>query len=173
MLSGLAGGLGLKTGKVKWGVLGVASIARRKVIPGMQAGELSEIAGIASRDLGRARGAAETFGIARAYGSYEELLGDTEIEAIYNPLPNDLHVPWSIKAMEAGKHVLCEKPVGLNVAEVRKLMEARDRTGMKCGEAFMVRTHPQWLRARELVRSGKIGELRSVVATFSYFDREV
>jgi predicted dehydrogenase len=163
----------LKFGKVKWGVLGVASIARRKVIPAMQAGEFSEIAGIASRDLGRAQEAARQFGIAKAYGTYEELLRDPEIEAIYNPLPNDLHVPWSIKAMEAGKHVLCEKPIGLNAAEAKKLLAARDRTGMKCGEAFMVRTHPQWLRARELVRSGKIGQLRAIMASFSYFDREL
>jgi predicted dehydrogenase len=161
------------TDKVKWGVLGVASIAKRKVIPAMQAGEFSEIAGIASRDLGRAQEAASTLGIAKAYGSYEELLRDPEIEAIYNPLPNDLHVPWTIKAMEAGKHVLCEKPIGLNVAEAQKLLGVRDRTGMKCGEAFMVRTHPQWLRARELVRSGKIGQLRAIMASFSYFDREL
>jgi len=99
------------------------------------------------------------------------MLADPEIEAIYNPLPNELHVPWSIKAMEAGKHVLCEKPIGLNVAEAKQLLAARDRTRMKCGEAFMIRLHPQWLRAREVVRSGKIGELRAVMATFSYFDR--
>jgi predicted dehydrogenase len=163
----------LKSGKVKWGVLGVASIAKRKVIPAMQQGGFSEVAGIASRDLGKAQEAAGKFGIAKAYGSYDELLADPEIEAIYNPLPNNLHVPWSIKAMEAGKHVLCEKPISLTVAEAKKLLAARDRTKMKCGEAFMVRSHPQWLRARELVRSGKIGELRAVVATFSYFDREI
>ena len=98
----------------------------------------------------------------KAYGSYEELLADPEIEAIYNPLPNHLHVPWSIRAAEAGKHVLCEKPIALTVAECRTLIAARDRTGVKIGEAFMVRTHPQWLRARELVRSGEIGELRAV-----------
>jgi predicted dehydrogenase len=158
---------------VKWGVLGAASIARRKVIPGMQQGAWSEIAAIASRDLGKAREAAGKFGIAQAYGSYEELLGDAEIEAVYIPLPNHLHLPWSVKAMEAGKHVLCEKPIGLNVAEAKRLLAVRDRTGRKCGEAFMVHTHPQWVRARELVRSGKIGELRSVIASFSYFDREV
>jgi predicted dehydrogenase len=163
----------LKSGKVQWGVLGVASIARRKVIPAMQQGKYSEIAAIASRDLGKAREAAGKLGIAKAYGSYEELLADPEIEAIYNPLPNHLHVPWSITALEAGKHVLCEKPISLNVAEAQRLLAARDRTKMKCGEAFMVRSHPQWLRARELVRSGKIGELRAVAASFSYFDRAV
>jgi predicted dehydrogenase len=163
----------LKSGKVKWGVLGAASIARRKVIPAMQQGKYSEIAAIASRDLGKAQEAAGRLGIAKAYGSYEQMLADPEIEAIYNPLPNHLHVPWSIKAMEAGKHVLCEKPVSLNVAEAKQLLAARDRTGMKCGEAFMIRSHPQWLRAKDLVRSGKIGELRAVAASFNYFDREV
>ena len=158
--------------KVKWGVLGFASIAKRKVIPGMQQGEFSEIAAIASRDLSKAQDAARQFNIAKVYGSYEDLLADPEIEAIYNPLPNHLHVPWTVKAMEAGKHVLCEKPIALTMAEAKKLLPVRDRTGMKCGEAFMVRTHPQWLRARELVLSGKIGQLRSVIASFSYFDRE-
>jgi predicted dehydrogenase len=143
------------------------------VIPAMQQGDYSEVTGIASRDLGKAQDAASKFGIAKAYGSYEELLANPEIEAIYNPLPNDLHVPWSVKAMEAGKHVLCEKPIALNAAEARKLLAVRDRTGKKCGEAFMIRSHPQWLRARELVRSGTLGELRSVVAAFSYFDREI
>src|SRR5690349_13259953 len=136
-------------GKVKWGVLGVAAIAVKKVIPGMQKGSLSEITAIASRDAGKTEKAAKSLGIRKAYGSYEALLADPEIEAIYNPLPNHLHVPWSIKAAEAGKHVLCEKPIALSVAECRTLIEARDRTGMKIGEAFMVRTHPQWLRARE------------------------
>jgi predicted dehydrogenase len=162
----------LRAGKVKWGVLGFASIARRKVIPAMQVGEWSEIAGIASRDLQKAQGAAEQFGIAKAYGSYEELLADPEIEAIYNPLPNHLHVPWTRKAMEAGKHVLCEKPISLTVEEAKTLLEARERTGRKCGEAFMVDSHPQWLRARELVRTGKIGSLRAIAASFSYFDVE-
>jgi len=138
----------------------------------MQAGEWSEIAAIASRDLQRAQGAAEQFGIAKAYGSYEELLADPEIEAIYNPLPNHLHVPWTRKAMEAGKHVLCEKPISLTVEEAKTLLEARERTGRKCGEAFMVDSHPQWLRARELVRTGKIGSLRAIAASFSYFDVE-
>jgi len=158
--------------KVRWGVLGAANIARRKVIPGMQGGRWCEIAAIASRDLARARAAADEAHIAKAWGSYEDLLADPEIDAIYNPLPNHLHVPWSIRAAEAGKHVLCEKPIALNAAEVRPLIEARDRTGVKIGEAFMVRTHPQWLRAREIVRAGGIGELRAVVGAFSYFNRD-
>src|SRR6202140_20579 len=132
-----------KQEKGKWGVLGAASIAVRKVIPGMQAGEWSEVAAIASRDRRKAEEAAGKLGIAKAYGSYEELLADREIEAIYNPLPNHLHVPWSIKAAEAGKHVLCEKPLSLTVAEARALLAVRDRTGVKMGEAFMVKTHPQ------------------------------
>lgn len=158
--------------KIRWGVLGVANIAVKKVIPGMQKGERCEIAAIASRDLPRARDAAGTLGISKAYGTYEELLACPEIDAIYNPLPNHLHVPWSIKAAEAGKHVLCEKPISLNVAEARQLIQVRNRTGVKIGEAFMVRTHPQWLRARELVRSGEIGELRCVLSAFSYFNRD-
>ncbi|MFZ3216461.1 MAG: Gfo/Idh/MocA family oxidoreductase [Candidatus Acidiferrales bacterium] len=158
--------------KVKWGVLGAAAIALRKVIPAMQLGEWSEITAIASRDASKAADAAGKLGIAKAYGSYEALLADPEIEAIYNPLPNQLHVPWSIKAMEAGKHVLCEKPLSMNVAEAKTLLAARDHAKVKCGEAFMVRTHPQWLRARELVRSGKIGELRAIAVAFSYFNRD-
>src|SRR6476661_8800531 len=133
--------------KVKWGVLGVASIAMRKVIPGMQKGALSEVAAIASRDLQKAKTAARDLGIPKAYGSYEELLADREIDAIYNPLPNHLHVPWSIRAAEAGKHVLCEKPISMTVNECRTLIDARDRTGIKIGEAFMVRSHPQWRKA--------------------------
>jgi predicted dehydrogenase len=158
--------------KVRWGVLGVAKIATVKVIPAMQRGACSEIVAIASRNLEKAQRAAADLGIPRAYGSYEELLADPDIEAIYNPLPNHLHVPWSIRAAEAGKHVLCEKPVAMSVDECRTLIDARDRTGVKIGEAFMVRTHPQWLRARELVRSGEIGDLRAVMTAFSYLNRD-
>jgi len=158
--------------KVRYGVLGVARIAVNRVIPGMQAGEHCEVAAIASRDIARAREAATQLGIPKAYGSYEEMLADPEIDAVYNPLPNHLHVPWSIRAAEAGKHVLCEKPVGLNAAEVRELIAARDRTGVVMGEAFMVAAHPQWLRLIELVRGGRIGRLLSAVGTFSYFKED-
>src|ERR1700719_3982586 len=120
-----------KQGKVKWGVLGGASISTKKVIPGMQKGEWSEIAAIASRDLKRTKDAARKLGIPKAYGSYEELLADTEIEAVYNPLPNHLHVPWSINAAEAGKHVLCEKPLGLTGAGAKTLLPVRERCGGK------------------------------------------
>ena len=158
--------------KVRWGVLGVAKIARVKVIPAMQAGTWSSVEAIASRDIGKARQAAEELGIAKAYGSYEELLADPDIDAVYNPLPNHLHVPWSIRAAEAGKHVLCEKPIGLSAAECRSLIEARDRMGVQIGEAFMVRTHPQWVRTRDLVQSKAIGDLRTVMGSFNYFNRD-
>ena len=154
--------------KLKWGVLGVANIAVEKVIPAMQRGEVSEIAAIASRDLAKARAASERLGIARAYGSYEELLADPDIEAVYNPLPNELHVPWSIRALDAGKHVLCEKPVALNAEEARSLIEARERSGKQIAEAFMVRFHPQWRRARELVGAGAIGAASAIQTFFSY-----
>jgi predicted dehydrogenase len=158
--------------KVRWGVLGAARIAVRKVIPAMQKGQWSEVTAIASRDRAKAQDAARSLGIAQAYGAYEELLMDPQIEAIYNPLPNHLHVPWTLKAAEAGKHVLCEKPLSLTAEEASTLLALRDRAGVKIGEAFMVRTHPQWLRARELITSGRIGELRSIVGFFSYFNRD-
>src|SRR5205807_6475947 len=129
----------------------------------MQKGSWSEIAAIASRDPRKAHEAATKFDIAKACGSYEELLQDPEIEAIYNPLPNHLHVPWSIRAAEAGKHVLCEKPIGMDAAQVRELIAVRDRTGVVMGEAFMVAAHPQWHRIIELVREGRIGQLMSAV----------
>src|SRR6202011_5437088 len=158
--------------KVRWGVLSTADIATEKVLPAMQQGEYCEIAAIASRRLEKAQAAAKRLGIPKAYGSYEELLADPAIDAVYNPLPNHLHVPWSIKAAQVGKHVLCEKPIGLNSHECLELIAVRDRTGVKIGEAFMVRTHPQWLRTRELIRAGRIGELRAIVGAFSYFNRD-
>ncbi len=157
--------------RVRWGVLGVAKIATVKVIPAMQQGALCEIAAIASRDRAKAEAAAHGLGIPKAYGSYEELLADPEIEAVYIPLPNHLHVPMSIRAAEAGKHVLCEKPIALNVAETLELMAVRDRTGVLIGEAFMVQTHPQWVRTMELVRNGRIGQLRYALGSFGYFNR--
>ena len=158
--------------KVRWGVLGVAAIAVKKVVPGMQRGEWSQVTAIASRDLERARRAADELGIGKAYGSYDELLEDPDVEAIYNPLPNHLHVPWTIKAAEAGKHVLCEKPIGLTAAEAASLVEVRDRTGVKIEEAFMIATHPQWLGALDVVRSGRIGPVRCVLCYFGYFNRD-
>ena len=158
--------------KVRWGVLSTADFGLTKSVPAMQKGEWSEVVAIASRNLGKAEEAAHALHIPKAYGSYEELLRDPEIEAIYNPLPNHLHVPWSIKAAEAGKHVLCEKPLSINVAEARELLRVQQRTRVKIGEAFMVRTHPQWLRVRELIASGRVGALRSITGFFSYFNRD-
>ncbi|MDT5155692.1 MAG: hypothetical protein QOH51_49 [Acidobacteriota bacterium] len=160
------------TSKVRWGVLGAANIAVKKVIPAMQRGEWSEVLALASRDVERAREATRSLGIPKAYGSYEELLADEEIEAIYNPLPNNLHVPWTVKAAEAGKHVLCEKPIAMSAAEARELLAVRDRTGVKIQEAFMVRTHPQWTTTVELIRAGRVGELRAAAGFFSYFNRD-
>lgn len=157
---------------MRWGVLGAAKIAVEKVIPAMQRGEWAEVVGLASRDGATAARVARGLGIEKSYGSYEELLADPEIEAVYNPLPNHLHVPWTMKAAEAGKHVLCEKPIAMSAAEARLLLDVRDRTGMKIQEAFMVRTHPQWTAARELVRSGRVGHLRSIESFFSYFNRD-
>jgi predicted dehydrogenase len=156
--------------KIRWGVLSTASIGVRKVLPAMQLGKYSTVAAIASRDLTKARETAAKLGIPVAYGSYEELIADPSIDAIYNPLPNQLHVPWTIKAAEAGKHVLCEKPISLTVAEAESLLIVRERTGVKIGEAFMIRSHSQWLRTKALIDAGRIGKLRCVVGCFSYFN---
>ena len=158
--------------KVRWGVLGTANIALKKVIPAMQRSSWCEIAAIASRDLAKAKAAANELQIPKAYGSYEELLADNSIEVVYNPLPNHLHVPWTWKAAEAGKHVLCEKPIALNAEEARTLLDARERFGVRIQEAFMVRTHPQWLETQRLIRDGRIGTLRSIAGFFSYFNSD-
>jgi predicted dehydrogenase len=156
--------------KLRFGVLSTANIGLKKVIPAMQRSEHTTVAAIASRDLNKARAAAAQLAIPTAYGSYEELLADPNIDAIYNPLPNQLHVPLTIKAAEAGKHVLCEKPISMTVAEAKTLIDVRARTGVKICEAFMIRSARQWLRLRELLNEGRIGELRSVTAFFSYFN---
>ena len=159
--------------RVRWGVLSTAKIGMQKVIPAMQQSNLCEIAAISSRDQSVAASAARKLGIARAYGSYEELLSDPEIDAIYNPLPNHLHVPWSIKALKAGKHVLCEKPLGISAAEAELLFSvAASHPSLKVMEAFMYRHHPQWQKAKQLVDGGEIGELRSVQVSFSYFNSD-
>lgn len=154
--------------KLTWGVLGTAKIAIEKVIPPMQASDCCQVDAIASRDEARAEAAARHLGIARAYGSYEALLADPAIDAVYIPLPNHLHVEWTIKAAEAGKHVLCEKPIALNAREAERLLEVRERTGVRIQEGFMVRTHPQWIRARELVRNGAVGRLQAIQGFFSF-----
>lgn len=156
--------------KIHWGVLSTADIGLKKVIPAMQRGKYSEILAISSREPGTATAAAKQLSIPKAYGSYEEMLADPEIEAVYNPLPNHLHVPWSMKALEVGKHVLCEKPIAMTTEEARTLLDGAKRyPRLKVMEAFMYRLHPQWQRAFELVNTGKIGELRTVNSFFSYF----
>ena len=153
---------------VVWGVLSTAKIGTQHVIPAMLASPLVELRAIGSRSLRTAQAAAQSLGIAHAYGSYEELLADPAIEAIYNPLPNHLHVPLTLHAAAAGKHVLCEKPLALSAVEAERLRAAGSRVHIE--EAFMVRHHPQWQRARELVRSGRIGTPRAVQVFFSYFN---
>jgi predicted dehydrogenase len=158
--------------KVRWGVLGVSGFAMRKPLPAMLRSRSCDIVAIASRDIEKASAAAAGLGVSKAFGRYEELLADPDIEAVYNPLPNHLHVPWSIRALDAGKHVLCEKPIALSAAELRGLIAARDRSGKLAGEAFMIGVHPQWLRARDIVRGGELGDLRVVTGAFSYFNRD-
>ncbi len=155
--------------KVRWGVLSTANIGVEKVIPGMLRGEYCDLVGIASRSLEKARAVANELGFSKVYGSYEELLADPEIQAVYIPLPNHLHVRWSIAALEAGKHVLCEKPIGLTSAEAGELLQvSKEHPELKIMEAFMYRHHPQWQRARSLVQEGAIGELRTIQTFFSY-----
>jgi len=159
--------------KIRWGVLSTAKIGTKKVIPAMQLGEYCKFTAIASRQLEKAQVAARRLGIEKAYGSYEELLADCDVDAIYLPLPNHLHVPWAIKALKAGKHVLCEKPIGLNVAKAQELLEvSRKFPRLKVMEAFMYRHHPQWQWVKQRVSEGKIGELRTIQSFFSYYDSD-
>jgi predicted dehydrogenase len=159
--------------KIRWGVLSTAKIGRNWVIPATQASEAGIVTAIASRDLALAKSVAAQFGIEKAYGSYDELLADADVDAVYNPLPNHLHVPWSLKALEAGKHMLCEKPIGLSAAEGQQLVEAAAaHPALKVMEAFMYRFHPQWQTARQMVCDGRIGELRTIHTDFSYFNND-
>src|SRR5229473_2553186 len=158
---------------VKWGIISTADI-NRKVIPGAHASPQVELIGVASRDQARADAYAKEWEIERAYGSYEALLADPDVEAVYISLPNNLHVEWSIKSLEAGKHVLVEKPFSRNPADVEAAFDTADRTGRLLSEAFMYRHNPQTKRAKELVGGGAIGELRTVRSAFSYslYDEE-
>lgn len=159
--------------KIKWGVLSTANIGVEHVIPAMQKGELTEVAAIASRKLARAEEAAEKLGLSKAYGSYDELLDDDEIDAIYNPLPNDQHVPWTIKAIEAGKHVLCEKPIALNANEAEKLLAISEKhPHIKVMEAFMYRFHPQWDIVKSWISVGMIGDINSIQSAFTYHNTD-
>jgi len=156
------------TDPVRWGVIGCADIAVKKVIPAMSGSELSHVTAIASRSAERARDTADSLGIPTSYGSYDELLADREIEAVYIPLPNHLHPEWSIAAAEAGKHVLCEKPLATSTELAAEMIDAADRSGVKLMEAFMYRLHPLWAEVRRLIADGAIGELRAVQSFFSY-----
>ncbi len=156
------------TPRIRWGILGVAKIALDKLIPAIKTGRTGVVAAIASRSVEKARNAAARFGIARAYGSYTELIADPDIDAIYNPLPNHLHVPWSIRALEAGKHVLCEKPFALTVEDVDAMFAAAQRAGRVIADGFMYRHHARIRKARDLVKEGALGSLRCMAATFSF-----
>ncbi len=156
--------------KVKWGIISTADIGVIKVIPGMLKSDELEVVAISSRSLKRAKSWGEKLGIPKAYGSYEDMLADPEIEAVYNPLPNHLHVPLTLAAAKAGKHVLCEKPIAITAAEAKQLKKAPK--GIHIAEAFMVRHATQWIAARNLVKKGKIGEVRAIQVFFSYFNRD-
>lgn len=158
---------------LRWGVIGTAKIAKQWLIPAIAAAKNAEVVAVASRDLAKATLFAEQNGIAQAYGSYEELLADNSIDAVYNPLPNHLHVPISVQAIEAGKHVLCEKPLGLNTQDMQPLLQAAAlRPDLVVMEAFMYRFHAQWLQAKALIAQGELGEINSVEASFTYFNRD-
>jgi predicted dehydrogenase len=156
------------TRKLRWGVIGTAGIAVRSVIPGFQQSETAEVTAIASRERSKAEETAAKLQIPKAYGSYEEIISDPDIDAIYIPLPNHLHMEWSIRAMEAGKHVLCEKPIALNAAEAQRMADVSRKTGVHLAEAFMYRHHPRYERIAEIIKSGEIGELRGIHGTFTF-----
>ena len=149
---------------IRWGVLGTAAIAVQRTIPAMHAAQSATLLALASRDADRCRGIASALSIPRAYGSYEALLADPDIDAIYLPLPNQLHFEWSVRALEAGKHVLCEKPLCLRASDVAELCAVRDRTGRTIEEAFAFRNHPQWAKIAGLIAADGIGAVRSVHA---------
>lgn len=157
--------------KIRWGILSTAKIAREKVIPAMQAGAYCSVEAIASRDAAQAAAVAAALGITKSYGSYEDLLNDADIDAVYIPLPNHMHVPWAMQAIAAGKHVLCEKPIALTTEEAKQLLQAaKQKPHLKVMEAFMYRFHPQWQRAKQMVQQGAVGELKHIHSIFSYFN---
>jgi len=157
--------------KIRWGILSTAKIGRVQVIPAMKKGIYTDVVAIASANADKVKQAADDLGIPRVYGSYEELLAADDIDAIYNPLPNHLHVPYTIKALEAGKHVLCEKPIGLNAADAAKLLDAvKQHPKLKVMEAFMYRFHPQWQKVKELIDNGRLGEVKQVHSVFTYYN---
>lgn len=154
--------------RLRWGILGCAVIAERAVIPAIKASSTGELLGIASRDASKAKRKAEQFDIPRAYGSYEALLADEDIDAVYIPLPNHLHKPWTLAAAKAGKHVLCEKPLALNAEEAQEMVDRCRDAGVHLAEAFMYRHHPRITRVKEIVASGEIGELRGIRGVFTF-----
>jgi len=156
----------------RWGVLSTAKIGTSLVIPALCASDNGVVTAIASRDLGKARAVADRFGAPHAFGSYEELLASDTVDGVYIPLPTSQHIEWAIKAAEAGKHVLCEKPISLHASEIASLIRARDTNGVLIAEAFMVYYHPQWIKVRELIASGAIGTLRHVQGVFTYFNKD-
>lgn len=158
----------LQEKKLRWGVLGCAGIAMRSVIPGILHSERGELLAIASRDQTRAQETAERFGVERSYGSYEALLADPDIDAVYIPLPNHLHKPWTIKAAQAGKHILCEKPLALDAQEAQEMVQACEQAGVHLAEAFMYRHHPRYALIRDIIASGEIGDVRGIHATFTF-----
>src|SRR4030095_3536154 len=160
-------------GKLRWGVLGTSNFARNKILPALQNCERTQVTAIASRDFAKAQTVAMQFGIEKAHGDYESWRANKEIDVVYNPLPNHLHVPWSIHALSAGKHVLCEKPIGLSGGDAQELLRGSERyPKLKVMEAFMYRFHPQWQHAKKLVDEGGIGELRNIQSFFSYFNKD-
>ena len=156
--------------RLRWGILSTADIARRKVVPGMRRSTRSEVVAVGSRSESAARAFADELGIPRAHDSYEALLADPEVDAVYIPLPNHLHLEWTLAAARAGKHVLCEKPLALTAADAERMVEACDVAGVKLMEAFMYRLHPSWLAVRELLAAGRIGPLQTVQSWFSYYN---
>lgn len=159
--------------KLRWGIISTANIARQFLIPAMHAAENAEVVAVASRDRRRGEAFAKQAGIPTVHDSYEELLADAGVDAVYNPLPNHLHVPLSVQAVEAGKHVLCEKPLGLSVTDIAPLLKAAaERPRQVVMEAFMYRFHPQWVKVRELIAAGELGEIKTVHAEFTYFNRD-
>jgi len=156
--------------KLKWGVLGASKLAREKVIPAMAGHQAFEVNAIASRDMEKAREAAEKLAVPRYFGSYEALIQDPEIDVVYIPLPNDLHVEYTLKCIKAGKHVLCEKPLSLKAEDIDRLIRARDKHQVKVGEAFMVQSHPQWIKAKQIVQGGDLGKVSLIHGFFSYYN---
>lgn len=155
--------------KLQWGILGAAKIAREHLIPAIQKSQTSEVLAVASRSSDKAKTCADKFSIPKAYGSYDALLADPDIDIVYNPMPNHMHVPWSIKAIEAGKHVLCEKPLGLSAKDIEPLLAvAKSNPQLRVMEAFMYRLHPQWIKAKDIIESGELGDIKIVDAVFTY-----